>query len=483
MKSSQSLPPSEYEGLSISSINAVVPKQRPCDHNMEQVVLGSLLNERSALAEVIDILQIHFFDDERNRIIFKAIESLFASSQAVDIATVMAKLRSIGEDEKIGYAYVTELSFKVNSSANIAHHAAILREYAIRRRLIDLGNQCLEKAQDNTQDVLEVLDGVESSLFEVSDMNIKKEVQIVENLVEVVVNEIDRMRNKNEILTGVPSCFEELDQITAGWQNANLVILAARPGMGKTAFALSLIRNAALQCKRPVAFFSLEMASHELIYRLISSELEINNRQMQSGNISTEEWEKIAGNLGMLKESSIYIDDTAALPILELRAKCRRLKYQYHIEMVVIDYLQLLNTDKIRGGNREQEIAYISRSLKQIAKELNIPVIVLSQLNRAVETRGGEKRPQLVDLRESGSIEQDADMVLFLYRPAYYEINKDEQGNDISDLVELIIAKNRNGVSGKNISLTFKAEYMKFENRFPQVLESKMNNNQRDVFT
>jgi len=437
-------------------------KKRPYDVELEQAVLGALMLEKEALNDVIEILKPESFDLEAHQRIYKAILALFAKSEPIDLLTVTSQLRSTGElDMAKGPVYITQLTQRVNSAANIEYHARLLLQYSIKRELISIANEVQRNAYEETSDVFELLDKMEQSLFEVSEMNIRKNFSGMSSIMSDAIAELEGMRDQVDGLTGVPSGFSSLDRITSGWQKSDLIILAGRPGMGKTAFILSTLRNAAVDFGKPVAIFSLEMSSVQLVKRLISSEAELDSSKLKTGKLSEHEWKKLVDKTAKLSEASIFIDDTPALSILELRAKCRRLKAQHDIQMVVIDYLQLMAGDSNKNGNREQEIAMISRSLKQLAKELNIPVIALSQLSRAVETRGGDKRPQLSDLRESGSIEQDADMVIFLYRPEYYGITEDEEGIPVTGTGEIMIEKNRHGAT-ERVRLKFIGKYTKF---------------------
>jgi replicative DNA helicase len=315
--------------------------------------------------------------------------------------------------------------------------------------------------------VFDLLDETESNLFSISENNLRKKAQLMPELIRKVLNQIDNARKNDGSFSGVPSGFVDLDRLTGGWQRSDLIIVAARPGMGKTAFVLSMARNMAVDNKKPVAFFSLEMTSDQLVARLIASEAELSASALRRGQLQSFEWEQLNARITKLINAPIYIDDTPALSLFELRAKCRRLKAQYDIEMVIVDYIQLMTTggDRKSGGNREQEISAISRSLKSLAKELNIPVIALSQLNRSVETRStaqGSKKPQLSDLRESGAIEQDADLVLFIYRPEYYKIMEDENGNSTEGKAQIIVAKHRNGAT-EEFWLQFINKFARFQ--------------------
>ena len=431
--------------------------------DLEEAVLGALMIEKDALSSVVDILKPETFYKEAHQRIYQAILTLFGNSDPIDLLTVTQQLRKTGEIELVGGGgFVSELTFRVNSAANIEYHARIVSEQALKRALIAMSSTILRDAYEDTTDVFELLDRTEQSLFKISESNIKKNYADMSTIVRMALNELETKKNQ-EGLTGVPSGFTNLDRVTSGWQPTELIILAARPAMGKTAFVVSALRNAAVDHGKPVAIFSLEMSSVQLVNRLISAEAEIDSEKIRKGTLAPHEWTQLHHKIQRLTEAPIFIDDTPALSILELRAKCRRLKAQHDIQMVVIDYLQLMSGDTSgrMGGNREQEIASISRALKNLAKELNVPVIALSQLSRAVETRGGDKKPQLSDLRESGSIEQDADMVCFLYRPEYYNITADENGNSTAGIGEVIIAKNRSG-SLDTIQLRFINKFTKF---------------------
>ncbi|MFN3760515.1 MAG: replicative DNA helicase [Algoriphagus aquaeductus] len=432
---------------------------------LEEAVLGALMLEKDALTNVIDILKVESFYKESHKVIFQAILDLFTESQPIDLLTVTTQLRKNGALEVAGGAfYVTELTSKVASAANIEYHARIITEQSIKRELIRISSEIQKDAFEDTTDVFELLDKMEQSMFEISEKNIRKNYSDMRSIMRDAIAELEERKNQKDGLTGVPSGFTALDRVTSGWQKSDLVIIAARPAMGKTAFVLSVLRNAAVDHSRPVAIFSLEMSSVQLVNRLISSEAELDSEKIKKGTLADHEWAQLVHKTAKLSKAPLFVDDTPALSILELRAKCRKLKAQHDIQMVVIDYLQLMSGDSKsggQGGNREQEIASISRALKKIAKELSIPVIALSQLSRAVETRGGDKRPQLSDLRESGAIEQDADMVMFLYRPEYYGITEDDGGASTQGVGEVIIAKHRNG-SLENVKLRFIGKYTKF---------------------
>ncbi len=445
-------------------LSSKLNKLPPQAIDLEQAVLGALMLERNALTNVIDILKAEHFYDDRHAEIYKAIVQLFQDSKPVDILTVTTKLRENGVLELLGGAtYISELTNKINSSANIEFHARIIIEQSIKRSLIEIASEVERDAFEDTTDVFDLLDKMERSLFQITESNIRKNYSSMSSLMMEALQELQNRKKHKDGLTGVPTGFSELDRMTSGWQPSDLIIIAARPGMGKTAFVLSAIRNAAVDFGQAVAVFSLEMSSIQLVNRLISAEAELESEKIKRGSLADHEWEQLVHKTARISNAPIFIDDTPALPILELRAKCRRLKAQHNIQLIVVDYLQLMSGDSSNKsvGNREQEIASISRALKSIAKELNVPVIAVSQLSRAVETRGGDKRPQLSDLRESGSIEQDADLVMFLYRPEYYGITEDEAGNPARGIAEVMIAKHRNGSLG-SVNLKFIGKFTKF---------------------
>jgi replicative DNA helicase len=433
---------------------------------LEEAVLGALMLEKEALTTVIDILKPESFYKDSHREIYNAILQLFDNSEPIDMLTVTNQLRKNATLEFVGGAFfVSGLTQKVNSAANVEFHARIISEQAIKRDLITIASEIETEAYEDTTDTFTLLDKVEQKIFSVSEANIRKNYADMRSIMREAINELEAKKLKTDGLTGVPSGFSALDRVTSGWQRSDMVIIAARPGMGKTAFVLSALRNAAVDFGHPVAIFSLEMSSVQLVNRLISAEAQLESEKIKKGNLADFEWEQLYHKTSDLTEAPIFIDDTPALSIRELRSKCRRLKAQHNIELIIVDYLQLMSGDssKSNQGNREQEIASISRAMKNIAKELNVPVLALSQLSRAVETRGGDKRPQLSDLRESGSIEQDADMVMFLYRPEYYGISEDENGQPVQGTGEVIIAKHRNGALD-TVRLKFIGKYTKFTN-------------------
>ena len=432
--------------------------------DLEEAVIGALMLEKEAVNTTIDILQPKSFYKESHQKIFSAIQDLFQQSEPIDILTVTNELKKRGELELIGGAYfVTQLTNRVASAANIEFHARIIAQKYIQRELIRISSEIIADAYDETTDVFNLLDKAESNLFAVAEGNINKNHESMSDLIRDAITQIEIAKNQESGVIGVASGFTALDRVTSGWQSADLVIIAARPAMGKTSYVLSLARNAAVDFNIPVAFFSLEMSSIQLVTRLISAESEISSEKLRSGNLRNDEIQQIHTKITGLAEAPIFIDDTAGLSVFELRAKARRLKAKHNIQLLIVDYLQLMTGGgDNKSGNREQEISMISRSLKSIAKELNIPVLALSQLSRAVETRGGDKRPQLSDLRESGSIEQDADMVQFIHRPEYYGLNEDEDGNSTTGVANIIIAKHRNG-SVCDVQLKFINELAKFQ--------------------
>lgn len=439
-----------------------LPPQAP---DLEEAVLGALMLERDALSCVVDILKPEIFYRDANQRIFKAITTLFEKSSPVDILTVTAELRQSGDIEMVGGAYyITELTNRVASAANIEFHSRIILQKYLQRELIRIASDIITNAYEDTTDVLDLLDHAEKNLFSITQNNMRRDSRFVNDLLSETLKEIEMLKDKKDGLTGIASGFTALDRFTSGWQRSDLIIIAARPAMGKTAFVLSCARNAAVDFDKPVVVFSLEMSSIQLVNRLVSGESEIEQEKIRKGTLEDWEWQQIHSNIGRLEAAPLIIDDTPSLSIFEFRAKCRRLKSQHDIQLIIVDYLQLMQGKSAdgKGGNREQEIGSISRALKSVAKELNVPVIALSQLSRAVENRpGASKRPMLSDLRESGAIEQDADMVLFLYRPEYYGLDVDEDNNPTQGVGEVIIAKHRNGETGK-VRLRFVGKYVKF---------------------
>jgi len=453
---------SKKENLGLVS-NVELGRLPPQALDLEESVLGALMLEKEALTNIIDILKPENFYKDAHKEIYQAIIDLFNNSQPIDLLTVTNQLKKNGTLDIIGGSYyVTKLTTRVNSASNIEFHSRIILEQSIKRELINISSKVQKDAYEDTIDVFDLLDQTEQSLFDVSESHIRKNYKKVQNLMKEAIDELETKKEKKDGITGVPSGFIDLDTITSGWQPSDLVIIAGRPSMGKTAFVLSLMRNASIDHNLSMGIFSLEMSSLQLVNRLISSEAELDSDKIRKGNLKDYEWQQLLHKTDLLQKAPIFIDDTPALSILELRAKARRLKSQHDIKCIIVDYLQLMTSEYGKtSGNREQEIASISRSLKAVAKELNIPVIALSQLSRAVETRGGDKRPVLSDLRESGSIEQDADMVMFIYRAEKYDITEDEDGESTIGVAELLLRKNRNGPTGK-VKLKFVERFAKF---------------------
>jgi len=445
--------------LSTYTFGKIPPQAR----DLEEAVLGAMMLERDAVSTVIDILKPESFYLSAHQHIYKAMLNLFERSQPVDILTVTEELKKLAALEEVGGPfYITELTNRIASAANVEHHARIISQKYIQRELIRISSEIIKDSYEDTTDVFELLDRAEKNLFSVTDQNLRRNYEEMSNLLTKAIKQIETIRDHEDSLTGVPTGFSELDRVTGGWQKSDLIVIAARPGMGKTAFVLSMARNAAIDYHKPVAIFSLEMSSLQLVNRLISAETELPAEKLKRGNLEAFEWQQLTTKSDKLSEAPIYIDDTPAINVFELRAKCRRLKMQYNVGLIIVDYLQLMSgSNDGKSGNREQEISAISRAMKSIAKELDTPVIALSQLSRAVETRGGTKRPQLSDLRESGAIEQDADLVIFIYRQEYYGFTEDENGNSTRGLTELIIAKHRNGAL-KTVHAQFIDKFAKF---------------------
>lgn len=447
------------EGLELGKIP-------PQAMDLEEAVLGAVMLEKEAVATVSEILKPEFFYKDAHVKIYECIQDLFARSEPIDILSVTNELRKKGNLDLVGGAYyVASLTNRVGSAANVEFHARVIAEKHIKRELIRVSGEILQDSFDDTVDTFDLMDNAERKIFEIAENNIRRGFDSINVLLERAIKEMERLKDeKSEGVTGVESGFFDLDRITSGWQPTDLIILAARPAMGKTALSLCLLRNAAVQYKRPMAIFSLEMSSLQLVNRLIALETGINSEKIKKGQLSEEEWKVLHDKISHMSEAQIFIDDTAALSIFEFRAKARKLRFMHGVEMIIVDYLQLMTAGSEGRGTREQEISAISRSLKSIAKELGIPIIALSQLSRASEGRGGfDKRPQLSDLRESGSIEQDADMVMFIFRPEYYELFEDEHGNSTEGLAEIIIRKHRNGSVG-TVKLRFRQELARFEN-------------------
>ncbi|MCR5679906.1 MAG: replicative DNA helicase [Prevotella sp.] len=433
---------------------------------VERAVIGALLIDKDAYAVVCELLTPESFYEPRHQKIYAAVRDLSMEEKPVDVLTVTEQLSRNGLlDEAGGPAYIAEISSRVASSAHIDYHARIIAQKSLARQLIQFASDIETKAYDETIDVDELMQHAEGSLFELSQKNMKKEYTQIDPVIKMAREVLDKAAANTGGLTGVPTGYNKLDDITSGWQASDLVIIAGRPAMGKTSFALSMAKNIAADYKVPMAFFSLEMSNVQLVNRLISNVCEIQGSKILSGQLQPDEWDRLDKRLTDLIGAPIYIDDTAGLSVFELRTKARRLVREHDVKIIMIDYLQLMNANGMRFSSRQEEVSTISRSLKGLAKELDVPIIALSQLNRGVESREGPegKRPQLSDLRESGAIEQDADMVLFVHRPEYYHIYDDGQGHDMHGIAQIIIAKHRKGATG-DVNLIFRGEYTRFEN-------------------
>ncbi len=433
---------------------------------IERMVLGALMIDKDAFSIVSEIIRPETFYEPRHQKIFLAIRTLNMDEKPVDIMTVVEELKHEGTLDSIGGAeYIIELSSRVASSAHIEYHAHILAQKFLARQLISFASRVETNAFDETLDIDAVMQKAEGELFEISQKNMKQDYTQIDPVITLAVETLQKASANKGGLTGVPSGYTKLDEKTSGWQPSDLVIIAGRPAMGKTSLALSIAKNIAVDYREPIAFFSLEMSNVQLVQRLMSNVCEIPGNKILNGQLTADEWERLDKNLRQLTGAPIYVDDTPGLSVFELRTKARRLVREKGVKVIMIDYLQLMNANGMRFGNRQEEVSTISRSLKGLAKELNIPILALSQLNRTVENREGleGKRPQLSDLRESGAIEQDADLVLFVHRPEYYRIFKDEKGNDLHGKAQVIIAKHRKGGMG-DILLDFKGEFTRFQN-------------------
>ena len=430
----------------------------PNDVESEQAVIGSMLTDKEAVSAAIEVLKPEDFYREDNRTIFEAILNLYGRSEPIDIITLKSELSSMGKFEAVGgLEYIAELPDKVPTTANVEQYIKIVEEKSVLRNLIKTANEIITLGYDQTQEVDGIIDGAEKKIFEVMQKKNQKGYTPIKDILVETFTELEQLYNQKQRITGIPTGFSDLDFRTSGLHNSDLILVAARPAMGKSAFALNIATNAAVRAKVPVAIFSLEMSKEQMTSRILCSEAMVDSNKVRTGKIDDEEWSKLAAASGELSEANIYIDDTPGISIMEIRAKCRKMKIEKNIGLVVIDYLQLVQGSGKRGGSREQEIAEISRSLKILAKEINVPVIALSQLSRAPEQRP-DHRPMLSDLRESCSIEQDADIVMFLYRDDYY--NEDSEKKNIA---EVILAKHRAGSTG-TVELLWLGNYTKFAN-------------------
>ena len=430
----------------------------PHDIDAEQAVLGSMLTDRDAVIAAIEVLKDDAFYRDDNRAIYQAILNLYNRSETIDIITLKDELESMDKFEQVGgFEYLASLPDKVPTTANVQKYVKIVEEKSILRNLIKTANEIIELGYNPTEDVEDIMDGAEKKIFDIMQSKNQKGYSPIKDVLVESFTKLEELYNRKQHVTGVPTGFVELDYKTAGLHGSELILVAARPAMGKTAFALNIAANAALRGNAPVAIFSLEMSKDQLVNRILCSEAMVDSNKVRTGKLEEDDWVKLAGAIGPLSESEIYIDDTPGISVMEIRTKCRKLKMEKNIGLVVIDYLQLVQGSNKRAGSREQEISEISRSLKILAKEINVPVIALSQLSRAVEQRP-DHRPMLSDLRESGAIEQDADIVMFLYRDDYY--NKESEKKDIA---EVIIAKQRGGSTG-TVELLWMGNYTKFVN-------------------
>lgn len=433
-------------------------KVPPHDLEAEQAIIGSMLTDRDAVISAIEILKEEDFYREDNKAIYTAILNLYNRAEPIDIITVKSELESMEKFEQVGgLEYLAELPEKVPTTANAMKYIKIVEEKSTLRRLIKTANEIIELGYSPTEDVEDIMEGAEKKIFNIMQEKNQKGYAPIKDVLVESFTKLEELYNRKQHITGVPSGFTELDYRTAGFHGSELILIAARPAMGKTAFALNIATNAAVKANVPVAVFSLEMSKEQLVNRILCSESMVDSNKVRTGKLEEDDWTKLAGAIGPLSEAEIFIDDTPGINITEIRAKCRKLKLEKNIGMVVIDYLQLIQGSNKRGGSREQEISEISRSLKILAKELDVPVIALSQLSRAAEQRP-DHRPMLSDLRESGAIEQDADIVMFLYRDDYY--NQDSEKKDIA---EIIIAKHRGGSTG-TVELLWLGSYTKFVN-------------------
>ena len=433
-------------------------KVPPHDAEAEQAVLGSMLTDRDAVISAIEVLKEEDFYRTDNRLIYSAILNLYNRAEPIDIITVKAELESLGKFEQVGgMEYLATLPDKVPTTANATKYINIVEEKSTLRSLIKAANEIIDLGYDPTEDVDYVTESAEKKIFNLMQNKDKKSYTPIKDILVDSFTQLEELYNRKQHITGVPTGFTELDNRTAGFHGSDLILIAARPAMGKSAFALNIATNAAVRANVPVMIFSLEMSKEQMVNRILCSEAMVDSNKLRTGKLDEDDWTKLAGKIGQLAEAQIYIDDTPGISVTEIRAKCRKLKLEKGLGMVVIDYLQLVQGTNRRSGTREQEISEISRSLKILAKEIGVPVIALSQLSRAVEQRL-DHRPMLSDLRESGAIEQDADIVMFLYRDDYY--NQDSEKKNIA---EVIIAKHRGGSTG-TVELLWLGSYTKFVN-------------------
>ena len=452
-------------------------KLPPQAQELEDSVLGAILIEKDAYGTVADLLRPEVFYKDQNRLVYEAIRALASKDEPIDSMTVCEKLRSQGTLEQAGgVVYVADLTRRVASTAHLRYHAQIVAQKATARDLIAMAARIEEKGFDETQDIEELMQEAEAGIFEISQRSQKRDVTQIDPVIEEAFRRMEKAAKNDGSISGIPSGFHDLDKITSGWQTPDLIIIAARPAMGKTAFVLSMAKNMAIDRSIPIAVFSLEMSNVQLVNRLIMNVCEIEGEKIKTGKMNKEDTKRLNTKINIMKGKPLYMDDTPSLSVFELRSKARKLVREHGVRMIIIDYLQLMNAQGSSFGSREQEVSIISRSLKALAKELDIPIIALSQLNRGVESRQGieGKTPQLSDLRESGAIEQDADMVCFIHRPEYYHIYSDDKsGKDLRGLAQIIIAKHRNGATD-SIWLRFRGKYAKFQNEEEAVDENEL---------
>ncbi len=461
-------------------VDAALGHMPPQAVEIEKVVLGALMIDMDAFSIVSEILHPETFYDPRHQKIYQAIQTLNMKEQPVDMLTVIEELKREGTHDDVGApVYIADLTANVASSTNILSHATILADKYIARQLISYASEVSTKALDEGQDIKEVMQSAEGSLFKLSQTNLKQDYTQIDSVVKQAREMIMNAANNTKGITGVSTGYKELDKLTSGWQESDLIIIAGRPAMGKTSFALSLAKNIAVDNRDPVAFFSLEMNNVQLVNRLISNVCSIPGSKILNGQLTADEWSRFDNNIKHLEGAPLYVDDTPGMSVFELRTKARRLVKEKGVKLIMIDYLQLMNATGMKFNSRQEEVSTISRSLKGLAKELNIPIIALSQLSRAVEQRPGEegKRPQLSDLRESGAIEQDADMVIFVHRPEYYHIMVDSNGNSLKGMALICIAKHRKGAVD-DVTLRFLGEYTRFADPDDQSDEFKGNSDE-----
>ena len=460
--------PSSRNREAFEAMTDTVGNVPPQAVELEEAVLGALMLEKDCIITVQEFVSPEAFYTEEHRLIYKAINELSMELKPIDLYTVTERLKAKKELKKVGGAsYLAQLTQKVGSAANVEFHAKIIAQKYVQRELIRSATEIQKRSYDESTDVTELIGYAEGEIFKVAEGHVKRSVQSSKDILARALMQIEEASKNTSAFSGVPSGFMALDRVTLGWQLSDLIIVAARPSMGKTAFVLSMARNMAVDHEQGVAFFSLEMSSVQLMMRLIIAETGLSGNDVKSGRLTPEQWRHLESATQPLGTAPLFIDDTPALSVFEFRSKARRLKIHNDIKIIIIDYLQLMTGNQDTKGSREQEVSMISRSLKQLAKELNIPIVALSQLNRSVESRGDSKegkRPQLSDLRESGAIEQDADIVCFIHRPEYYlRSDTDGAGRDIRGLAEFIVAKHRSG-RVDDVEMRFKAKYARFEN-------------------